>query len=426
MDFLDGIRGLAALYVVLYHVVLYRNIQWLGLHHSQGSLPFALQLLSVLTRQGHYAVDVFIVLSGYCLMLPVVRSDTGRLAGGFLGYFRRRARRILPPYYAALFLILSLPFLSTTLSSLGHRPAVYTQSAMFPHVGRDVLTHLLLIHNLFVTTCISIDPPMWSVAAEWQIYFLFPALLLPLWRRFGGLTAVFVAFALTVPLHYLLPHLLRQGRNFDWTCPWYLGLFAQGMMGAIYCFSQKPSHQKAFGRFPWGLASVGLLITSALSQNGWPEFLHPLHFALTGYRGEEWCSDMLFGGAVMCFLIYCTRLTRAQGAEAATRSFLLRLLDNKPVLALGTFSYSLYLVHFPIIMGVIPAVEHMHPSLTQSFCLSLILCVSICLMVAYLFHLVFERPFMSSRSRHSGSPVAVPKAVNHSAETLKESFDVLQ
>ena len=55
-----------------------------------------------LFRHGHYAVAVFIVLSGFCLMLPVTRDPNGRLPGGFAAYLGRRARRILPPYYAAL------------------------------------------------------------------------------------------------------------------------------------------------------------------------------------------------------------------------------------------------------------------------------------------------------------------------------------
>ena len=417
LAFLDGIRGLAALYVLLYHIVLYHNIQRLSLYHSGNSLPPALQFVSALTEQGHYAVDIFIVLSGYCLMLPVVQSETGQLTGGFRGYIMRRARRILPPYYAALFITLTVPFLLTAVSSLKFGPSLYTPSDLPSIHMRDILTHLLLVHNLFVTTCISIDPPMWSVAAEWQIYFLFPLLLLPVWRRFGGLAAAFVAFAVTVPMHYILPHFLRQGRNFDWTCPWYLGLFALGMVGAICSFSQKSAARKMFLTFPWGLASVGLLGLSALIENGWPNVLSVTHFAWTGYRGDEWCSDMLFGGAGMCFLIYCTRLAQTQGMEAASHSFLLRLLNNKPVLALGAFSYSLYLVHFPLLMRILPAIVHTYRSPTQSFCVALILCVSVCLIAAYLFHLMFERPFMSSRSRRSVFPNTMPNSVNPTAET---------
>src|SRR4051812_41118914 len=64
---------------------------------------------------GHEAVAIFIVLSGYCLMLPVARRGESQLKGGFGSYLGRRAFRILPPYFAALGLSLLLIASSATL-----------------------------------------------------------------------------------------------------------------------------------------------------------------------------------------------------------------------------------------------------------------------------------------------------------------------
>ena len=102
LDHLDGVRGLAALFVVLHHA-------WLL---TADHFPIAAEtgLLGLLTNwllYGHLAVDVFIVLSGFCLILPVARSG-GALAGGAAGFYRRRARRILPPYFAALTISVAL------------------------------------------------------------------------------------------------------------------------------------------------------------------------------------------------------------------------------------------------------------------------------------------------------------------------------
>ena len=64
---------------------------------------------------GRSAVTVFIVLSGYCLMLPVVQSPRRELRSTFQQFITRRAWRILPPYYGALavsiVLILMVPSL---------------------------------------------------------------------------------------------------------------------------------------------------------------------------------------------------------------------------------------------------------------------------------------------------------------------------
>jgi peptidoglycan/LPS O-acetylase OafA/YrhL len=96
--FLDGLRGLAALYVVLFHIRAQFD-PGAPLH------PFATrsgEMATVWLAHGHLAVDVFIVLSGFCLMMPVAASPDKHLKGGVAGYLKRRARRILPPCYAAL------------------------------------------------------------------------------------------------------------------------------------------------------------------------------------------------------------------------------------------------------------------------------------------------------------------------------------
>src|SRR5258708_40112679 len=95
-DYLDGLRGAAALYVVLYHVYLE-----LALSGEWNRLPAFVRYSAGWLQFCHVSVGVFIVLSGFCLMLPVARSSDRQLPGGLGQYFVRRARRILPPYYAA-------------------------------------------------------------------------------------------------------------------------------------------------------------------------------------------------------------------------------------------------------------------------------------------------------------------------------------
>ena len=94
---LDGIRGLTAFYVVLHHTC--RNY-WNPAHKNE--FPFWLRRLVDFTSFGQAAVAIFIVLSGYCLMMPLLQSNTTVLRGGLVEYFKRRATRILPVYFAAL------------------------------------------------------------------------------------------------------------------------------------------------------------------------------------------------------------------------------------------------------------------------------------------------------------------------------------
>ncbi|NJM58848.1 MAG: acyltransferase [Synechococcales cyanobacterium RU_4_20] len=108
LHYLDGLRGIAALYVVFSHV-------W---EMQPTELPSLWMSLSKIFQYGSFSVSVFIVLSGYCLMLPVSRSQAGSLSIKFSDFIQRRARRILPPYYAALVLSIAVGLLLTLLVRL--------------------------------------------------------------------------------------------------------------------------------------------------------------------------------------------------------------------------------------------------------------------------------------------------------------------
>ena len=99
LGYIDGLRGLAAIYVVIYHC---NYVTTMICGFSTGLVKFAVMPLNY----GHQAVDLFIVLSGFCLMLPALR-DGYQLRGGFKTFLAKRARRILPPYYVAIVLSLT-------------------------------------------------------------------------------------------------------------------------------------------------------------------------------------------------------------------------------------------------------------------------------------------------------------------------------
>lgn len=392
LDYLDGMRGLAALYVVVYHASNWVEVR----------LPGKLVFIQKLLTYGHFAVAVFIILSGYCLMLPVARSADQQLRGGFKEYIRRRARRILPPYYAAL--LLSLLFIKVV-------PAMDMPSKNYwggsdgalPALTWDaIVSHLLLVHNLSNAWHFKIDPPLWSVATEWQIYFFFPLVLLPLWRRFGLLASVLVGIALGLAPHFLL----HAPYNLAAAVPWYLGLFAMGMAAAAISFEQKEVRPQIGSdaqpaqplplrqRLPWHIvAGVLFLLTALLAilKAKW-------------WWNNLWISDTLVGFCTATLLIYCTEAARNH--QPGTRlSPVLQFFQARWSVFLGTMSYSLYLLHAPLLALFYYGLSALNVSAGR--CL-LALCfagVPLSVLLCYGFHLVFERPFMS----HSGDkPAARP------------------
>jgi peptidoglycan/LPS O-acetylase OafA/YrhL len=367
LSYLDGLRALAALYVVLFHAVM-------GFAADQ---PGPFRLLRLLFGFGHEAVAIFIVLSGYCLMLPVTRSVNGQLNGGFRGYLARRAFRILPPYFAALALSLLLIRFVPVLSRAG-TGTIWDDS--LPGLGFGAIaSHVLLVHNWFPEWAYQINGPFWSVASEWQIYFFFPLLLLPIWRR-SGLTAVLVCAAIIgySPL-VLAPAAARHA------VPWYLLLFALGMLAAGVGFSERAAERWLRTRIDWSKLSLALGLLCALGGSLgariWFRFL-PL-------------TDLIVGCAATALLVHCTNEVRA----GVQRGLVLRVLESPLLVGVGHFSYSLYLTHLPITALCFFALRGLglsSPPLLAGAMIATALPLS--LLVAYAFYWAVERHFIKVRS----------------------------
>ena len=366
LEYLDGLRAVAALYVVLFHAGDCFLDAQRPLHGLARNVQRALSF-------GHDAVAVFIVLSGYCLMLPVARAE-GRLVRGIASYIARRAWRILPPYFAALsaslLLIAGLPILQTPTSTIW-------QDSFPAFEFGPIASHLLLIHNLFPAWIHTINGPLWSVATEWQIYFFFPFFLLPIWRRLGATATVVLAFALAYTLTRVAPAAANSA-----AC-WYLGLFGLGMCAAGIGFAQRPSERFLRERVPWRyvslamLGSVGLGVTLLIKD--W--------FRYMPY------SDALVGAATASALLY---LTPHASGPAARKPLVLRVLESGPLVALGRFSYSLYLTHLPIVALCYFALHRLGLSPNAEMLSLIALGLPLSLLFSYAFFWLFERRFVGA------------------------------
>ena len=380
LDYLDGLRGLAALTVVLFHVSgILTN------PNDPRPLPAWLHGGKIIAF-GHYAVDVFIVLSGFCLMMPVALAGTGRLTRGAGDFFRRRARRILPPYYAAL----ALSILALALApALRHDDGSILNWYHAPAMLGAVASHLLLLHNLRPDWVFRCNGSLWSVATEWQIYFLFPLLLLPLWRRFGPAAPIVVGFVLG--LATLRFHL-------EDACFWYVGLFAMGMAGAGLAFSPPASASET--RRTYLALAAALVLLAPLTVKAGVRGVHPVH-------------DLLVGALTTLLLVFCAR--HCHRTDDAPRPFVLRVLSLPAVVSLGAFSYSLYLTHAPFLAIFEDVVFRHGAGRMAELTWTVAVGVPLALLFAYAFHLAFERRFMNAPPlRKEGpaprGPVPVPPA----------------
>ena len=319
---IDALRGIAALGVVLYHTALRTPeavpsniLKWPGL------------VMQTLASYGYVGVFLFFVISGFCIHLQWARA---RAAGEprqirFGAFWRRRIRRLYPPYLIALALYLGLTWTTTGIK--------VTHFFIY-----DVVMHLLMLHNLDPKTCYSINSVFWTLAIEEQLYLAY-FLLLFLRTRWGWGPTLIVCAAVRVGW-FFFSHGVWVASGFGLPVPEAAAShWLTWALGAI-------SVEAAFGliklprwcRNLW-LAAGSLLLAVGVSQV----------FPVTDKDGfiHQFCWLVLHPAWGLGFFII---VNRAFEAEKRWRAALRTPLIVAMFAALGVFSYSLYLTHELAIM----------------------------------------------------------------------------
>ena len=287
--FLDALRGLASLWVVFNHTEQY-------LPNSLDRIPAAIR--EPLIMHGNGGVPVFFVLSGFVIAHSL--RHTVMYGPGFGNFMTRRLVRLSPPYYAAVVFALVVNFVSTVAKSETFDP---------PSV-LEAIAHVLYLPDL-------LNMPMvngvhWTLYVEVQFYLLYGLLLWGLarvpdrsWHRHWIALTVLAAASLVPPLFAL-----REGRE-NWFGP-YVHAFVFGVL--IQWTRSKRLPPVVLGAFTAGLG-----------------FAWALH------------QDRVAGAGFVAGLIVLAT-TGPRGARG--------LLEQGPFQFLGRISFSLYLVHSPV-MGAV-------------------------------------------------------------------------
>jgi peptidoglycan/LPS O-acetylase OafA/YrhL len=351
---LDGVRGLAALFVVVNHVFL-RAFPGYPVDRA----PFWAGWFIY----GRFAVVVFIVLSGFSLALSPARH--GWRLDGVSRFAHRRARRILPAYWAALAFSLAVAWLVVPPPGQGLPDA------------KSVVVNGLLVQNLVGAT--SPNRSFWSMAVEAQLYVALPVLLLML-RRWGAVVMVTTVTIVVATVGILGPHISRLDVFVIQSPPDLAALFAVGVVSAGIVGASAARRS-----WPW----AGLALAAAAPV-----------LAIIWWQGSVWTLDHLFwvdlalAPAVACLLA---------GLATGHPVPLLRLLDARPIRSLGASSYSLYLTHGPIVVVVYDKIVAGRVRQgVPAFVVSLALVIPLTIAFARVFAAVFETPFR--RHRHWSWP----------------------
>lgn len=293
---IDGLRGLAIALVTAIHL--------------RGWLPPLLAAGVDYSLWGVWPVSLFFAISGFCLYYPLaVASGEGRPWPSWRRFFWRRAVRIMPAYVVSL---------GVWIAIWSHTPYWPCEHAPFHEWPSHLLRHLTFTHTFWGDSLYSINPVLWSMAAEVHFYLLFPLFAVLCRRRpwawMAG--AWLIANAVRLGAYLYLP----DSRPLARSLPGHLGDFAAGMLAAHLLAAGQGAGRR------W--ARLALPATAAL-------FLVPLmHRGIAAVLPAGQTDDLPLLGLFTPLLVVL--LLAAVSSERT-------VLAWRPLTLLGLISYSLFL-----------------------------------------------------------------------------------
>lgn len=353
-ELIDGLRGIAALVVVMSHSGL-------------------------LTGAGRYAVMAFFVISGYCI---AASAETCRRNNtSFRSFMYRRLHRIYPPYLLAIafFALTRIAKLAAGGANDLNRPALdWVQN----------LTMTQWVSLLFHPAAEAAQNPKLLVAAFWslnyedQFYLVMALALLLAVRRQASMFALVMGLA-AAGLAWIC----------EWPGPWVTGLFIEywvhfalgAMLFHALCIN---SSVIARGAFAAVVAALGLWCL---------------------YQILPWQDDTLLQQRAWVELAVACAVTLFLFGLRPVSAVCGRHLLWKPVAALGTISYSLYLVHQFNLNAVAALASRLTPAGWEPARLCIVAVLQ--LSVAAAFWYCCERPFLNRRSPEARAADRAPSTL---------------
>lgn len=298
IDALDGLRAVAVVAVLLFHL----DLSWMS--------------------GGFLGVSLFFTLSGFLItrLLLDERYRTGRVA--LRSFWARRLRRLSPASLVVLGLI--------AVASLGGVfEGVRLRGDLAASLGYMANWRFATAGTTYADLFTSTPSPVihfWSLAIEEQFYVLFPLIFVLLMRR----RTLLIGGLITLTLSSVIASLVTESRNLG-----YYGTHlraAELLVGAVLAVALD---RRAVTRRGPSASASGLIAMTAL-----------VALMMTGSASDGW----LYRGGF--FAVAC--LSAVTIASLTSDGPLARALAFPPVVMLGRASYSIYLVHWPIIVLMNP------------------------------------------------------------------------
>jgi len=388
---LESLRGIAILLVFFFHAD-----GVLTPPHGGIVEPLWLAFL----RAGHVGVDLFFILSGFLLGRPFLAAAASGRMPSLRRYAQRRTLRILPLYWVAV--LVATLLVARNWEDLRH--------------GIPYLFFL----NSFAGGAQPMFPfsiPWWSLATEVQFYVVLPLLPLLLMSRRGRIIGVGLLAAYAVAFvgldrgwwrmqsidGYVLLHASVFGCG---------PLFLLGISAAALHLHYGEAIRARLASIPWMRAGGA----DALLVATWVGIAYVLQWAaFLGFPEAERASNHFYhtvAGILLTAVLLALLLAPLR---------LKALWSNRLLGTVGVLSYSLYLVHVPILSAALkPPNGAASSGWTPAHMAAVIGLLLLCLGISAITYRLIERPFLSQKQRlGSADGDATPLPATRDAQTAQ-------
>lgn len=309
---LDGIRAIAVIMVLAYHLKL------------------------ALFKSGFLGVTVFFVLSGYLITGILISEVEEEGTIDLKNFWLRRIRRLVP---AVMSMAVVIIFVSAVVNRV-----IFTKGC------KDFLASVLGFNNWWQIfnkvsyfEAAGVPSPFthcWSLAIETQFYLIYPLILLAVYKLaksrgdgrakrgllFAGVTLLLALISVILMIVLFDPQ-QDASRIYYGTDTRAFSLLFGALLAILWEYRMVPRRLSASVNMVLGSVSFAVLLVMTIAINGSSNFW---------YRGGQF-----FGTILTVLMVY---------AVSGRKTWLSRFLSNPVLKWIGDRSYSIYLWHYPIIL----------------------------------------------------------------------------
>ncbi len=295
---LTSLRGLAALWVVLYH------------YSSQYFPNLDTDSYTHIISKGYLAVDMFFMLSGFVMTHVYHRAFSESIADNYKNFLVARIARLYPLHIFVLLLFVATAFSANVVTN-ATTGASHAIPAEGPRSFRALLANIFMLQGLEAGK-LSWNYPSWSISVEFIAYLLFPFALPAIWRA-SNVTKL--AFALSLAAALTVLALVTKDDFNQWDGPITLmRCLPEFLLGTLlYCAFRMQSQAQWLSR-----DAVAMSVLAAL-------------IVCLDVAAPDLLITLLFAGLIL--------------VAVSNTGFFAKTTNIGALVWLGEISYSLYLIH---------------------------------------------------------------------------------